>query len=111
MPSATSSTSSDPLQAILAKLESMQGRTSSLEKSLCTTTTMANSAVSSEVNIAEAVSGGPGPGTLNVTVKHSFPGWKKKITTESRAWYKRHRSPSPSMTSHHKEEVLDEDPT
>ena len=52
--SSTSSTS-DPLQLILAKLESMQGRISSLEKSATNVKSTANSAVSSEIHTAEAV--------------------------------------------------------
>ena len=53
--SSSSNSSSDPLQLILAKLESMQGRISSLENSAVNTKSTTNSAVSSEVHTAEAV--------------------------------------------------------
>ena len=54
--SSTPSTStSDPLQLILAKLESMQGRISSLERSATNVKSTTNSAVSSEIHTAEAV--------------------------------------------------------
>ena len=51
----STSSSDDPLQLILAKLESMQGRISSLEKSASNVKSTTNSALSSEIQTAEAV--------------------------------------------------------
>ena len=53
--SSSSSTSSDHLQLIQAKLESMQGRISTLERSATNVKSTTNSVVSSEIHTAEAV--------------------------------------------------------
>ena len=115
--SSTASTSvSDPLQLILAKLESMQGRISSLERSATNVKSTTNSAVSSDIHIAEAVNVEDQDG-----VRDSFRGHhhirmdEEELETGQDMEYcarsKRHRSPSPSTTVCQKDEEVEEDPS
>ena len=110
--SSLSNSSSDPLQLILAKLESMQGRISSLERSSSTVKSTTNSAVSSEIHTAEAVNVDEQDGARDrfCSRQHTRTDEEELETgqdMEYRAQSKRHRSPSPSTTVHQKDEEVE----
>ena len=112
----SSNSSSDPLQLILAKLESMQGRISSLERSSSTVKSTTYSAVSSEIHTAEAVNVDEQDGARDrfLSRQHTRTDEEELETgqdMEYRARSKRHRSPSPSTTGYQKDEEVEEDPT
>ena len=114
--SSTSNSSSDPLQLILAKLESMQGRISSLERSATNVKSTTTSAVSSEIHTAEAVNAEEQDGVQDrFHGRHHTRTDEEELETgkdmEYRALSKRHRSPSPSTAVHQKDEEVEEDPT
>ena len=116
--SSSSNSSSDPLQLILAKLESMQGPISSLERSSSSVkpTTTTNSAVSSEIHTAEAVNVQEQDRVGDrFRSRHHTRTDEKEVETgqdvEYRARSKRHRSPSPSLAVYQKDEEVEEDPT
>ena len=114
--SSSSNSSSDPLQLILAKLESMQGHISSLENLAVNTKSTTNSAVSSEVHTAEAVNVEEQDGCRERfrSCLHTRADEEELETgqgMEYRSRSKRHRSLSPSMASHMKDEEVEEDPT
>ena len=111
----SSSSSSYPLQLILAKLESMQGRIS-LERSSSTVKSTTNTAISSEIHTAEAVNVEEQDGARDRfrSRQHTRTDEEELETgqdTEYHARSKRHRSPPPSATIHQKDTEVEEDPT
>ena len=114
--SSTSNSSSDPLQLIVAKLESMQGRISSLVRSSFTVKSTTNSAVSSEIHTAEAINVEEQDGVRErLQVRRHTRINEEDLESgqdmEYSAWSKRHRCPSPSTAVHQRDEEVEEDPT
>ena len=104
--SSSSNSSSDPLQLILAKLESRQGRISSLERSSSTVKSTTNSAVSCNVEEQDGARD-------RFRSHHHTRTDEEELETgqdmKYRARSKRHRSPSTAV--HQKDEEVEEDPT
>ena len=111
--SASVSPSSDALQLILAKLDNMQGRISSLVKASILSTSTTSSATSKEAVMAEFTSDHEGDRHRDRHSTRRFNSEEDDTASlhdisEVRA--KRHRSPSPGLPDR-KEEELDEDPS